>query len=114
MNRFHFTLAGGEQWGWEGIAGVSLSSKQHCGAISGAVMTVTGRHGETSSAINDRIYFVLAGTGHFVVGGDEAVVGPDEMVIVPKDTCYDFWSDTEMRLFVVDSPAFEEEAESTS
>ncbi|MBL8775331.1 MAG: cupin domain-containing protein [Acidimicrobiales bacterium] len=114
MNRFHFTVADGEHWGWADIAGVSLSTKDDCAAISGAVITVTGRHGETSSPINDRVYFVLTGIGRFAVAGEEVAVSPDEMVIVPKNTLYDFWSDSEMRLFVVDSPAFDEETESTS
>lgn len=105
---FHFTAAGVDHWGWDGIDGVNLSTAADHSWASASILKVSGPHGPASSNVNDRIYFVLSGSGWFEVSGDRFDVRKGELVMVPRSTPYDFGS-AAMELLLIDTPAYSEE-----
>ncbi len=105
---FRFTAEGVEHWGWDGIDGVNLSTAADHAWASASILTVCGTHGPASSNVNDRVYFILSGSGWFEVGGTRFDVRKGELVMVPRSTPYDFGS-TSMELLLIDTPAYSEE-----
>lgn len=113
MTKYLFTEEGGEQWGWPGIEGVSLSTTTDFDFLSVSTVTVTGAHGPAVSTFNDRAFAVVSGSGWFEVADNRFDVQPSNVVIVPKTTTYDFGSIDGMKVLIVDTPAYVEEEESS-
>jgi len=72
--------------------------------FSGSLIEIDGEHGETKSLREDRIYFVLEGSGKFIVDGEEDQVSPNDLVFVPKNTPYNMIG--QMKYLLVHSPEF--------
>lgn len=66
--------------------------------FSGALIEIAGQHGETKSLKEDRIYFIIRGSGKFVIEGKEEKVSVKDLVFVPKNTPYDIVGDMEYLL----------------
>jgi mannose-6-phosphate isomerase-like protein (cupin superfamily) len=111
--RYLFRPADGERWGWEGVAGVTLSTGGDSPEVSGATLAVTGRHGRVKSTVNTRAYFVYAGAGTFEVDGEQLAVATGDLILVPRGVPYDFWS-AEMHLLVIHVPAFDPAGEEST
>jgi mannose-6-phosphate isomerase-like protein (cupin superfamily) len=104
--KYLFRQVEDHQWGWDGVSGVSLTTADDFPRLSASIVNVTGRHGRVQSSINDRLYFVLEGSGSFSVGSEEFAVVSGDVILVPRSTPYDFWSD-QMRILIIDVPAFD-------
>lgn len=74
-----------------------------------------GRHGRIRQPISDRVYLVLEGEGEFFFGDEEGEsdeivpVGKDDVVLIPKNNVYDYRG--RMRLFLVHTPAYEQDSD---
>lgn len=72
--------------------------------FSGSLIEIDGDHGETKSPREDRIYFIVEGSGKFIVDGEESSVVPNDLVFVPKNTPYNM--NGKMKYFLIHSPEF--------
>ena len=104
-----FTLEYGREFAVGGIKGVEYSTKKDFPNASVAFMVVSGRHGKNKNMKSDRVYIIKAGSGKFVIDEKGTEVGKNDVIIIPKGTPYDFMG--EMQLFLVDTPAFEKDAD---
>lgn len=104
-----FTKEGARRFGWEGIEGWAYLSRDDFPEMSCSYIIVTGRHGRIKSLTNNRIYFVIEGRGEFTLDDKTVKVKTGEAVVVPKNTPYDFSG--AMKLFLVNSPAFDPEGD---
>src|SRR3989344_3114868 len=104
-----FSKENAVRFGWNGIQGWALSSSADFPRASVAYFEVNGSHGSVKSTLSDRIYYVLAGEGKFIIDGQDFSVLEGEVVIVPKDTFYDYVG--EMKLLLVHAPAFDSKSE---
>jgi mannose-6-phosphate isomerase-like protein (cupin superfamily) len=129
QKHFHKKLAGAGVWGvydlsmkftrgteakgWDGLKYWVYSTKDDFAGASAVYFEVTGSHGLTKTPVSDRVYYVMAGHGEFIMGGETVPVGPTDVVVVPKNTEYDYWaaSGETLKLFLVHAPAFDGEAE---
>ena len=104
-----FTKNEAFKFGWQGLEAFSYSSKEDFDFASAAVFHVTKRHGKCKNIVSNRIYYVLEGSGKFVIAGKEIAVNMTDVIIVPKNIEYDYIG--RMTLFLVHSPAFDENNE---
>ena len=103
-----FKLRDAKQFGWEGLDGWSLSSKEDFERASAAMFEVTEKHGKIKSLVSDRIYLILEGSGEFTINEDTVSVEKNDVIIVPKNTPYDYKTTKgKLRLFLVHAPAFD-------
>ena len=77
--------------------------------FSGALIEIDGEHGEIMTTREDRIYFILEGSGKFVIEKEEKIVAPNDLVFVPKNTPYNIIG--KMKYFLVCSPEFKPESD---
>lgn len=100
-----FTLSDAYPIEWEGIKAKSYSSADDFANASAIVFNVDGSHGKIKSTVNDRVYYVISGSGKFDINGRKIQVKTTDVVIVPKNTPYDY--NGKMKLFLVHTPAFD-------
>lgn len=73
------------------------------------------RHGHTKNPVGDRVCLVLEREGTFCSGGEEGQdeetvpVGKDDVLLTTKGKPHDY--DGRMRLFLSDSPAYEQDSD---
>ena len=103
-----FNKENATRFGWNGIQGWALSSANDYAGMSTAYFEVDGSHGVRKSTLSDRAYYVLEGTGTFLVDEEKTPVVAGDVIIVPKNTWYDFVG--EMKLFLVHAPAYDSKA----
>ncbi len=96
-------------FGWRGLKGWAYNSKEDFPTASAAYIEVTGKHGKIKTTKSDKIYFIISGKGKFIINGKETQVKKTDVVIIPKNTPYDYSG--KMKLFLVDTPAFDPECE---
>ena|SRR3989344_4657429 len=72
--------------------------------FSGALIEIKGMHGKIKCTSEDRIYFIVSGTGKFIIGGKSASVSKSDLVFIPKNTPYDISG--KLRYFLISSPEF--------
>jgi len=107
-----FKLKDAHQFGWKGLKGWAINSKEDFEGASAAMFEVTGRHGKVKSLISDRIYLVLEGKGKFVINGKVIPVEKDDVIIVPKNTPYDYKAvKGKLKLYLIHIPAFDDKKE---
>ena len=87
------------------IKGVAITSKENIESGNVAYLDLNGRHGKTKTTLSDRFYFVLEGTGKFIIDEKTIEVEKDDVIIVPKNTTYDFQG--KMKLILFSTPAFD-------
>lgn len=104
-----FKLEDGKEFGWEGLDARAYNSKEDFENASAAYFEVDGSHGKVKTTRSDRVYYVIDGSGKFIIDGEEVEVEKTDVVIVPKDTPYDY--EGKMKLFLVHCPAYDPEAE---
>lgn len=99
--------------GWEGLKAWIYSSKEDFNNASAIYFEVTGRHGKIKTTLSDRIYFVVSGEGEFMINKKEIPVKEKDVIIVPKNTPYDYRAvnNTTLKLFLVHTPAYDEQHE---
>ncbi len=104
-----FSLKDASEFGWEGLKGRGISSREDFPNASAAYFEVTGEHGMVKSKLSDRVYFVLGGSGKFVIGKESIRVTLGDVIIVPRDTPYNYRALTgsTLKLFLVHTPAYD-------
>ena len=93
------------QLGWDGLKVYSYSEKTDFERASAGVFEVTTHHGKVKSLVSDRIYYVLEGSGQFIINNESFDVSQSDVIIVPRNTEYDYMG--KMKLFLVHTPAFD-------
>lgn len=104
-----FTKNNARKFEWGGIEGYAYSSKEDFPNMSCAYIIVTGKHGKIKNIKSDRTYFVVEGEGEFVVNDKSISVKAGDVVMIPKNIPLDY--NGKMKLVLVDSPAFDPDAE---
>ncbi len=96
-----------------GLKGWILSSVEDFPRASGAYFEVTGNHGKVKTKKSDRTYFVISGSGEFIINGNVILVKRHDMIIIPKDTLYDYKATRgkTLKLFLLHTPAYNRDAE---
>ncbi|HLA07924.1 MAG TPA: hypothetical protein VJ022_10800 [Anaerolineales bacterium] len=94
---------------WPGIEGWAYGSKDVLPTASASVIQVDGRHGKGKTTVSDRVFYILEGTGEFVVGDDVIPVQGTDIIVVPKNTSFDYQG--KMTLLLVHVPAYDQEHE---
>lgn len=72
--------------------------------FSGSLISLNGKHKRIKNKVEDRIYFIISGSGVFVVGDDTHKVKQFDLVFIPKMTEYEM--EGTMQYFLVSSPEF--------
>lgn len=113
MEKYIFTRENALTFGWEGLTGWSYSSKEDFPNASAAYFEITGLRASAQTQISDRIYYILEGTGKFIIDGNPLPVKATDVVIIPKGTDYGYEPDEDqvLKVFLIHTPAFEEEKE---
>lgn len=109
-----FSINNALKFSMEGVKGWSYNSKDEFEDMDAAFMEIGDKnHGKVRTKRSDRVYYVTEGSGIFIIDDKEIEVDATDVVIVPKNTIYDFRAKngTIMKLFLVQSPAFDPEAE---
>ena len=107
-----FKLKNANVFGREGLKGWAYSSKDDFSNASVAYFEVTGKHGMVKTTVSDRVYLVLEGKGEFTIDGEVIPVEKTDVVIIPKNTPYDYQAkEGVLKLFLVDTPAFDSSAD---
>lgn len=75
--------------------------------FGGALIEIDGKHGKIKCLREDRIYYIVAGSGDFFVEEKKFSVKKDDVVFVPMNTVYNFIG--KMKIFLVCSPEFKKE-----
>ncbi len=104
-----FKLKNAQPFESEGIRGLSYNTKEEFSSASAAYIEVNGRKEKTRNTISDKIFYVVEGSGNFMINGETVPVKASDVIIVPKMTPYYYWGT--MTLFLVDTPAFDPTAE---
>jgi len=108
-DKMKFMKYNARKFSWKGINGWAYSSKEDFSKMSCAYIVVTGRHGKIKNTKSDRLYFVIEGGGQFIIKDEPEKVREGDVVIIPKNTPFDYIG--KMKLLLVDSPAFDPEAD---
>ena len=104
-----FELKDAHEFSLKDIKGWVYNSKEDFANASAAYIEINGTHGKIKNSLSDRIYYILDGTGKFVIDGKIISVEKTDVIIVPKNTPYDYMG--KMKLFLVDCPAYDEKTE---
>ncbi|MBD3155814.1 MAG: cupin domain-containing protein [Candidatus Aenigmarchaeota archaeon] len=100
-----FKKKDGNKFEFGGIKGVAITSKEDIESGNVAYIEVNGRHGKMKNTEEDRFYFVIQGTGKFIIDGEEFGAKKHDVIVVRKNTAYDYEGKMELVLF--DTPAFD-------
>jgi len=104
-----FELRNAKTFGWEGIKGFEYNTKEDFEKASVVFAEVSGRHGKIKNIKSERIYIVVEGKGEFIINDEVVPVERNDVIIIPKNTPYDYQG--KMKMFLVDTPAFEKGAD---
>lgn len=109
--KYKYTRKNALELGWDGLQVHSYSESSDFERASAGVFEVTTHHGKVKSLLSDRIYYILEGTGYFIINDERIEVEPTDVIIVPRNTVYDYFG--KMKLFLVHTPAYCYDAEVT-
>jgi len=104
-----FTLKKASKFGWKGLKGRAYNSKEDYVNESSSFFEVTGSHGKTKNTRSDRVYYVVAGEGEFIIDKKVIHVKKSDVIVIPKNTPYDYKATKKvLKLFLVHIPAYDE------
>lgn len=75
--------------------------------FSGALVEINGEHGSLKCLEEDRIYFIVEGTGKFIINNQEREISSYDLIFIPKKTPYNLVG--KMKYFLICSPEFNPE-----
>lgn len=75
--------------------------------FSGALISIKGAHGKSRCLREDRVYFILEGSGLFIIDGKEHTASANDLIFIPKSTPYDIKGN--LKFFLLCSPGFRQE-----
>ena len=93
----------------EGIKGFEYNTEKDFENASVVFAEVTARHGKIKNVKCDRVYIVIDGKGEFIINDEVIPVEKNDVIIIPKNTPYDYQG--KMKIFLVDTPAFDRDAD---
>ena len=73
--------------------------------FSGALIEINGDHGKLKCLTEDRIYFIVDGSGKFVINDKTNDVEANDLIFIPKNTPYNIIG--KMKYFLICSPQFD-------
>ena|SRR3989338_892476 len=73
--------------------------------FSAALIKINGDHGAIKCIAEDRIYFVIEGSGDFIIDNKTIRVKENDLVFIPMNTPYNVTG--KMKYIIVCSPAFD-------
>ena len=76
----------------------------HAADLSVTWVRLDGRHRRLRTDHSTRVYYIVEGSGTFVVGDDRFDASEGDVVLVPRSTPYEFWG--RLTYLVVNGPAF--------
>lgn len=104
-----FELKNAKEFGWKGIKGFEYNTKEEFEKASVVFAEVSGRHGKIKNIKSERIYIIVDGKGEFIIDDKVIPAEKNDVIIIPKNTPYDYQG--KMNMFLVDTPAFEKDAD---
>lgn len=72
--------------------------------FSGALIEINGRHGKVKCLNEDRIYFIIEGTGSFIIDDKEEKISANDVIFIPRNMPYDIIG--RIKFFMICSPGF--------
>lgn len=72
--------------------------------FSAALIEINGNHGTIKCIGEDMIYFIIEGSGEFVLDGKTSKVTANDLIFVPENTPYNIIC--KMKYLIVHSPEF--------
>jgi len=103
--KIKFRNTDGRKFKVGGVSGVAFMDGAGLAGGDAAYLEVNGRHGRIKTTLSDRIYYIISGSGEFVVGGKKYLVEADDAIAIPSNTEYDF--EGNMRIVMFCSPPFD-------
>ncbi len=73
--------------------------------FSAALIEINGNHGTVKCTEEDRIYFIIEGSGEFVINGKTSKVATNDLIFVPRNTPYNVIG--KMKYFLLCTPEFD-------
>ena len=73
--------------------------------FSGALIEINGDHGKLKCLTEDRIYFIVDGSGKFVINDKTDDIETNDMIFIPKNTPYNIIG--KMKYLLICSPQFD-------
>lgn len=77
--------------GREGVQGTYYQLPETDGGKTVAYAEFTGEHGERTIGNNSRIYYILEGTGEFIINGEKFDVESGDVIPVPPYATYNLF-----------------------
>ena len=97
----------GEQANNKKVGPMNIKEYKLTPKFSGTLIEIDGNHGKIKNLREDRVYYIVDGSGTFIVGNEEFLVKKDDVVFIPMNTIYNFVE--KMKIFLVSSPEFKKE-----
>ncbi len=82
-----------EHFTWEGINGWSYTTSEHSCQSKVTYFEIDNLRAQATNSNSDRFYYILGGSGYFVIEGDAKPVGPDDLVIIPTGVNFSYEPD---------------------
>jgi mannose-6-phosphate isomerase-like protein (cupin superfamily) len=99
-----FTKRTGYKFDRGDVKGFAYNTKEQFSRMSVALFTCNGAHPKMKSLDSDRLYFLIRGSGEFIINKKIIKVKTNEVVIIPKNTSNSYRGN--MKCLLVHSPAF--------
>ncbi|MBO0791195.1 MAG: cupin domain-containing protein [Ktedonobacteraceae bacterium] len=97
----------GRKFRWDGLVGWAYNETTVFPNASAAYIETTASHGRIKNTRSDIVYYVIEGSGKFLVNDQWVPVEQHDVVIIPRETTYDFEAiDSTLKLFLVHTPAY--------
>ena len=72
--------------------------------FSGSLIEIDGNHGLINCPTQNRIYFIIKGTGKFIIEDEEMQVETNDLIFIPKNSKYNIIG--KMKYLLICSPEF--------
>lgn len=79
------------KYGRVGVVGFNYQLPEVDGGTSVVYAELTGEHGERITGDRTRIYYILDGTGEFIINGEKVIVFPEDLIVIPPKTKYNYF-----------------------
>jgi mannose-6-phosphate isomerase-like protein (cupin superfamily) len=80
-----------QAYGKQGLRACNYPLPDVNGGLSIVHVESTTEHGECAADNISRIYYVLEGSGEFVINGEKLTVQAGDVVVVPPRATYNYW-----------------------
>ena len=95
----HISKTNSKTQDWDGVK--SWNYKLPHLSKSVVYAEVSGEHGEVETGDSEWIYYIIEGSGKFVISGETSEVNAGDVITVPSKTTYNYFSSENSVLKVV-------------